>query len=148
MFFGLGLLSSNDISVPFLSVYEASNAFGYYHSNSICEEYKDKIDVLNITPGAVITENTAHTLQNTPFSVSAKDFVLNILRFMGGNISNGTTCAYWGHSLSNALIGLAPWKKDTMLRDVGNSIATDYMKRYHTQQNKYSENNLLDTKQI
>ena len=43
--FGPGMILSNDISVPYLSVYEASNAFGYYHSNSIHKEYKNKIDI-------------------------------------------------------------------------------------------------------
>jgi 17beta-estradiol 17-dehydrogenase / very-long-chain 3-oxoacyl-CoA reductase len=122
--FGLGLLSSNDISVPFLSVYEASNAFGYYHSNSICEEYKDKIDVLNITPGAVITENTEY-LQNTLFSIDSEHFVDNAIRFMG-NI-NGTTCAYWGHALSMYLINIFPFNKKKILYDTGYTISNNYM---------------------
>jgi NAD(P)-dependent dehydrogenase (short-subunit alcohol dehydrogenase family) len=134
-------LYSNEISVPYLATYEASNAYGFYHACSLIKEYADveRLDMLNITPGAVITENTAHTLQNTPFSVSAKDFVTNVLRFMGGNVSNGTTCAHWGHAMSNALVGLVPWKKDHTLRTVGESIATDYMKRYNGQQDKYRD---------
>jgi NADP-dependent 3-hydroxy acid dehydrogenase YdfG len=132
-------LYSNEISVPYLATYEASNAYGFYHACSLIKEYADveRLDMLNITPGAVITENTAHTLQNTPFSVSAKDFVTNVLRFMGGNVSNGTTCAHWGHAMSNALVGLVPWKKDHTLQTVGESIATDYMKRYNGQHDKY-----------
>ena len=135
-------LYSNIISVPYLATYEASNAYGFYNACSLIKEYAhiDRLDMLNITPGAVITENTAHTLHNTPFSVSAKDFVGNVLRFLGGNVKNGTMCAHWGHAMSNALIGLVPWKKDSMLNEVGNSIATDYMERYQSQQNKYKAN--------
>lgn len=133
-------LYSNVISVPYLATYEASNAYGFYNACSLIKEYAHipRLDMLNITPGAVITENTAHTLQDTPFSVSAKDFVGNVLRFMGGNVKNGTMCAHWGHAMSNALIGLVPWEKDEMLHKVGDSIATDYMKRYQTQQDKYA----------
>ena len=43
---GLGLGLSNEICVPFLSVYEASNAYGFYHANSIFKEYKDKFDLV------------------------------------------------------------------------------------------------------
>jgi NAD(P)-dependent dehydrogenase (short-subunit alcohol dehydrogenase family) len=134
-------LYSNEISVPYLATYEASNAYGFYNACSLIKEYEnvERMDMLNITPGAVITENTAHTLQDAPFSVSAKDFVFNILRFLGGNVRNGTMCAHWGHALSNALIGLVPFKKDSMLQQVGDNIATDYMKRYQAQQNKYRE---------
>lgn len=134
-------LYSNVISVPYLATYEASNAYGFYNACSLIKEYTDidRLDMLNITPGAVITENTAHTLHDTPFSVSAKDFVTNVLRFLGGNVQNGTMCAHWGHAMSNVLIGLAPWKKDDLLHNVGNSIATDYMKRYNTQQGKYNQ---------
>lgn len=134
-------LCSNVISVPYLATYEATNAYGFYNACSLIKEYADidRLDMLNITPGAVITENTAHLLHDTPFSVSAKDFVSNVLRFLGGNVQNGTMCAHWGHAMSNVLIGLAPWKKDEMLHKVGNSIAIDYMKRYNTQQVKYNQ---------
>lgn len=134
-------LYSNEISVPYLATYEASNAYGFYNACSLIKEYSDveRLDMLNITPGAVITENTAHTLQDAPFSASAKDFVGNIIRFLGGNVRNGTMCAHWGHALSNALIGLVPFKKDSMLHEVGDSIATDYMLRYNSQRDKYQE---------
>ena len=137
-------LFSNEISVPYLATYEASNAYGFYNACSLIKEYQDvdRLDMLNITPGAVLTENTAHTLKNTPFSVSAKDFVSNIIRFLGGNIHNGTTCAYWGHALSNALIGCMPFYKDQLLQNVGESISSDYMKRYTTQQKKYDDGEL------
>jgi 17beta-estradiol 17-dehydrogenase / very-long-chain 3-oxoacyl-CoA reductase len=122
---GLGHLGDTAISVPFLSVYEAANAFGYYHAMSIMKEYSgESIDILNITPGAVLTENTG-CLAGTPFAVSAERFVANVLRLMGN--WQGTTCAYWGHELSGFLINLAPWIKTSMLEDVGRKIATTVM---------------------
>lgn len=131
----------NAISVPYLSTYEASNAYGYYHACSLIQEYADvdRLDLLNITPGAVLTENTAHVLRDAPFAVSAETFVRNILRFLGGNVSNGSTCAHWGHALSNALVGFAPWKKDVWLRRVGKSIAADYMERYSDRVERYAD---------
>lgn len=137
-------LFSNEISVPYLATYEASNAYGFYNACSLIKEYQhiERLDILNITPGAVITENTAHTLQNTPFSVSAKNFVSNVIRFMGGNIPNGTTCAFWGHTISNALIGLVPFYKDKLLEKVGKKISSDYMQRYATQEKKYDNGRL------
>ena len=45
--FLFGIASSNEISVPYLSVYEAANAYGFYHGNSIYKEYKDEFDILN-----------------------------------------------------------------------------------------------------
>ena len=118
----------NEISIPYLAVYEASNSFGYYHACSIVKEYgdDDRMDILNITPGAVLTENTRAMLDGTPFAVDARTFVQNIVRFMGGNV-NGTTCAHWGHSLSNGLIALAPFCKDAMLERGGRRIATHCM---------------------
>ena len=58
------------------------------------------------------------------------------------NIHNGTTCAYWGHALSNALIGCMPFYKDHLLQNVGESISSDYMKRYASQQKKYDDGEL------
>jgi len=108
---------TGEISVPYLSVYEATNAFGYYHANSIIKEYsKYKIDMLNIMPGAVITENTEF-LKDIPFAIDAKTFTKNIIRLLGN--WNGSSCAYWGHDISSLLIGLAPWKKDELLKKVG-----------------------------
>ena len=56
--FLFGVTLSNEISVPYLSVYEASNAFGFYQGSSLYKEYQGQFDILNITPGAVITKNT------------------------------------------------------------------------------------------
>jgi len=108
---------TGEISVPYLSVYEATNAFGYYHANSLIKEYKcSNIDMLNIMPGAVITENTEF-LKDIPFAIDAETFAKNIVRLLGN--WNGSTCAYWGHDISSLLIGLAPWMKDKLLEKVG-----------------------------
>lgn len=127
---GLAVTLPNEISIPYMAVYEASNSFGYYHACSIIKEYGTQswLDVLNITPGAVLTENTTQMLQSTPFAVKADTFVSNILRFMGGNL-NGTTCAYWGHSFSNGMIAFAPFMKDIILEKVGRQIATHCMQK-------------------
>lgn len=122
---GLSQYYSAEITVPYLSVYEATNAFGYFHANSIITEclsepkYKN-IDMLNITPGAVLTEKTDSVLHNTMFAVKADKFVDNILRLMGN--WQGTTCAYWGHELAPILISFAPWLKRRILSEVGKSF--------------------------
>ena len=128
-------LPSGEISVPYLSVYEATNAFGYYHANSIISElaglsqssnghdFSQEIDLLNITPGAVITENTLY-LKDTPFAVPVDVFCGGIFRLMGGNW-HGATCAYWGHDLSAILIGIAPWFRAGILKTVGETICNE-----------------------
>ena len=126
--YGFGEILSNMISVPFLSVYEASNAFGHYHANSLIKEYKkykNKIDILNITPGAVLTENTEF-LNKTIFAVKSEDYVKNIMKLIGNFYGN--TYAYWGHEFSIFLINLFPFLKNSILYNTGHSIATDYMK--------------------
>jgi short-subunit dehydrogenase len=132
--FLFGINSTNEISVPYLSVYEAANAFGFYHGNSIYKEYKDKFDILNITPGAVITKNTKY-LNDTMFSVNSDVFVKQIIKMMGQ--VNGHTCAYWGHAFSNFLINLAPFMKDRILEKVGKTISNNFMKDYKNENNKY-----------
>ena len=124
--FLFGVTMSNEISVPYLSVYEASNAFGFFQSNSIYKEYKDDFDILTITPGAVLTENT-ECLNKTLFCIPSKQFAQNILKMMG-NVQ-GVTCAYWGHAVSNYLINIMPSCKDTILKKVGKTIARDCMKK-------------------
>ena len=116
----------NEISVPFLSVYEASNAFGFYQGSSIYKEYKNIFDILNITPGAVITENTS-CLENTIFNIDSDTYVKQIIKMMG-NVQ-GNTCAYWGHELSNFLINFIPFYKDSILKKVGETIANDFMNK-------------------
>ena len=129
-------LPSGEISVPYLSVYEAANAFGYYHANSIITELSQstnghdlsqEIDLLNITPGAVITENTLY-LKDTPFAVPVDQFCAGIFRLMGGNW-RGSTCAYWGHDLSGILIGIAPWFRAGILKTVGLTISDELSKK-------------------
>ena len=134
--FLFGLTMSNEISVPYLSVYEAANAFGFYQGNSIYKEYQGQFDILNITPGAVITKNTG-CLSNTLFHVSSDVFVKQIMKLIG-NVQ-GHTCAYWGHALSNYLINFMPPLKDGMLKKVGETIADDFMEKVReTKEDKYS----------
>ena len=120
-------VGENAISVPYLSVYEATNAFGFYHSGSIHKEYGAAFDVLTVTPGAVVTESTPFLL-DTVFSVPCDVFVANVLRMLG-NVQ-GATYAHWGHALSAYVIGIIPGAKDRVLRDVGETIARDYMTRW------------------
>jgi 17beta-estradiol 17-dehydrogenase / very-long-chain 3-oxoacyl-CoA reductase len=123
-------VGDNAISVPYLSVYEATNAFGFYHSGSIYKEYGAAFDVLTITPGAVVTENTPF-LHGTVFAVPCEVFVANVLRMLG-NVQ-GATYAHWGHAFSAYIITLIPGAKDRILRDVGENIARDYMERWKQQ---------------
>ena len=117
---------TGEISVPYLSVYEAANAFGYYHSQSIQKEYPH-IDILNITPGAVVTENTKF-LENTPFSIDSQTFVNNIIKLLGNY--NGSNCAYWGHDISNILSNFMFTYKDSILKNVGLTISKSFMDNY------------------
>lgn len=126
---------SNEISVPFMSVYEATNAYAFYHSQSLYKEYKNDFDILNITPGAVITSNTGF-LKGTIFNVDSDKFTDNIIKFMG-NIQ-GSTCAYVGHAMSGYLINIFPPAKDKILDKVGRTISNNYMKNKKTIENKYS----------
>jgi len=124
---------SSEITVPYLSAYEASNAFGYYHSQSIQKEYEDKkysgfLDILNITPGAVITENTQF-LNQTPFSIDSETFVKNIFKLLGNY--KGSNCAYWGHDISNILSNFMFFYKDIILKNVGNIITEKFMDDYN-----------------
>jgi len=122
--FLFGVTLSNEISVPYLSVYEAANAFGFYQANSIYKEYQGQFDILNITPGAVITKNT-ECLTDTMFHVSSATFVKQILKMIGQ--VQGETCAYWGHALSTYMINIMPLLKEGMLKKVGQTIAADFM---------------------
>ena len=124
--FLFGITLSNEISVPYLSIYEAANSFGFYQGSSIYKEYKNQFDILNITPGAVITNNTGF-LYNTMFNISSKEYVNNIIKLIG-NV-NGTTCAYWGHAISGYLINLFPIMKDKILKKVGEIICSDFMNK-------------------
>ena len=124
--FLFGVTMPNEISVPYLSIYEAANAFGFYQGSSIYKEYQGDFDILNITPGAVVTENTG-CLSKTLFNVSSKDYVKHLMKLIG-NVE-GTTCAYWGHALSNYLINFAPNMKDGLLKKVGETISADFMQK-------------------
>lgn len=127
---GLGCMWKPTISVPYLSCYEAANAYGYYHSESIYEEIKIKkkldaryknIQLLNITPGAVITSRTKNSLNWIPMSCTDTKFARGIIRL----ISNleGQQCAFWGHELSNVMMTVIPFIKPYILEKVGYNIA-------------------------
>jgi short-subunit dehydrogenase len=122
----LGNLFSPDISVPYLNVYEASNAYTFYFTNSIYKEYKNNFDILNITPGAVITQNTPY-LKNTIFAIKDEKYVSNIMKLIG-NV-RGVTCGYWGHAISPYLINIFPFIKNNILEKVGKNIAIDFMNK-------------------
>ena len=134
--FLFGITLSNEISVPYLSVYEAANAFGFYHGNSIYKEYRDRFDILNVTPGAVITEIT-QCLKNTMFNIPCNKYVENILR-MVGNVQ-GHSCAYWGHALTNFLINFVPFIKTRELNNVGHILSVDYMNKYMEKQKQTTD---------
>jgi short-subunit dehydrogenase len=113
------------ITIPYTSVYDASNAFGFFHSNSIEKEYGEQFDVLNITPGSVTTENTEY-MSYLPFSINCKLFVRNILSMLGQ--IQGPTCAYWGHEFSSILMNLTFGFSDLILRNAGLAIAENTKK--------------------
>lgn len=125
-------ISDNMISIPYMAVYEASNAFGFYHACSLINEYKHikRLDMLNITPGAVVTSNTAGITSQLPFCIDSRTFVRNIIRMLGGKVSSGTLCAHFGHAFSMLLVGFCPWIKDIFLPRVGLSISESYMKNH------------------
>ncbi len=113
-------LPTGEISVPYMSVYEATNAFGFYHASSLLKEYNNyknnNIDMLIIMPGAVVTENTQY-LKEIPFHVDVDDFCDNIIKLIGN--WNGATCVHWKHDIASILIGFAPFMKDVLLKRVG-----------------------------
>ncbi len=118
-----------EISIPYLSVYEGANAFGYFFSNSINKEYGNYIDILNITPGAVITENTTY-LKNTPFSVDSDTYIKNIFKLIGNY--TGPQYADWRHDLSSILCNFMFFYKDNVLKETGSIIAANYMQNYYS----------------
>lgn len=118
------LAMSPEISLPYLSVYEASNAFGFFHSNSVYHEVRDRfphVDYLTITPGAVLTDTTRHFLSESFFSVTDVRYVSNVLDLLGNQ--QGIRCAYTGHGITDYLINLFPIVKERVLQQVGATIA-------------------------
>ena len=125
--YGFGEILENEVSVPFLSVYEGANAFGYYQTNSLIKEYKKydyKIDTLNVMPGAVLTENTKYLI-NTIFNVDVNQFVKNIMKSIA-NIK-GNCYGYWGHEFSIFLMNCLPFLKNPILYNTRKTIALNYM---------------------
>lgn len=127
---GLGSFNEPQVTVPYLSVYEAANAFGFYQGNSLHKEYqyskyKDKIDIMNVMPGAVLTENTKY-LSKTLFAVKDIKFAKNVINQIGHY--NGNIYGYWGHEFSIFLINIVPFIKNKILKDIGKNISTHFMK--------------------
>jgi len=110
--------------IPYLSVYDAANAYGFFHGNSIYSEYGHMYDILNITPGAILTKNTPY-LDGTIGAIPCKLFVRNCIKLLG-NI-NGQTCGYWLHEILSLFIGFAP---EQCFFPVGDTIATEFMKTH------------------
>ena len=127
--FGFGIAMQNDLFLPYLAPYEASNAFGFFHANSIYHEYKkypeSNIDMLVITPGAVLTSNTDTLLNGTIAAVSDVDFVDNIMHLIG-NVE-GVWSGSWKQGISLWLIGLVPPLKDYVLHRTGLRLARGLM---------------------
>lgn len=122
------LAIDNELTVPHLACYEASNAYGYFHAKSVYEEIKNKyplIDFLIIMPGAVKTKNTESVLKDTIFSIDAETYVKNIIKLMGNY--NGSMCAYWGHSMSSLLMNIFPFfDKSSIVEKVGSDFAKSF----------------------
>jgi len=113
------------LSLPYLATYEASNAYGFYHSESVRKELKDrftKIDYLTITPGAVLTENTKK-IMNPPLAVESGKYAENIIKLLGNK--NGVSSAYWGHSLISSVVNVVPFISSYMLKKVSKTLATN-----------------------
>jgi short-subunit dehydrogenase len=127
---GFGSMWSPIISVPYLSCYEGANAYGFFQGQSLYEEIKIKqktdsryknINILNITPGPVITSKTKKSLSWIPFSCTDKVFANGIINLIDN--FEGQQCAYWGHELSNCLMLFTPFFKKKILEKVGYNIA-------------------------
>jgi NAD(P)-dependent dehydrogenase (short-subunit alcohol dehydrogenase family) len=130
---GLG----NEITVPYLTVYEPTNAWGYFNMQSVIAEYGDRLDLLNITPGAVKTVNTVEALNDTIGAIDDVRYVENIFRMMG-NVQ-GETCAHWAHAATMIAVNFAPWLKGNALRTTGEKLAATYMRKHQSSASKSYE---------
>jgi len=128
---GIGSMWSPIITVPYLACYEASNAYGFYHGQSLYKEILIKrrtnpkynnINILNITPGAVLTSRTHKSLNWIPFSCTDTMFSKGVISLIGR--LEGQQCAYWGHDISNSMMLFTPFLKDYILERVGYTIAS------------------------
>ena len=130
--FGIAMIG--DLPLPYLAAYEASNAFGYHHARSIYKEYKSDpdniIDMLIVTPGAVLTSNTEHVLEGTLGAINDKEFVENVMRLIG-NVS-GVWSGSFEQGLLLWMIGLVPPIKDYVLHKTGKRIAESLMANNQT----------------
>lgn len=119
----------NHFTLPYLSVYESANAFGFYHSNSIQAEYGADVDVVNIMPGAVMTKNTSRALRDTPLSVDEKTFVSNVMKILGN--CTGPQYAHWKHELAALLPNFIPrGLLHAILTDTAVKLREEFMSNY------------------
>jgi 17beta-estradiol 17-dehydrogenase / very-long-chain 3-oxoacyl-CoA reductase len=131
-------LTDNSISIPHMSCYEATNAFGYFHAKCIYEEINDTfplIDFLVITPGAVITKRTSLSLEHipSPFTADVKTYVKNVIKLMGN--LNGPQHAYWGHSFGTGLANIFPLlNKRKIEKDTGYAFSREFEEKYAIRQ--------------
>lgn len=127
---GPSLPRGPELSLPYLSCYEAANVFGYFHGMSIHREYYGKLDILNVTPGAVLTENTYPALKTIPFACDEVTYAKNIMRFVG-NVQGAANC-HWGHALSVNILPIAPFMLTKTCENTGYTIAKHYKKLYES----------------
>lgn len=131
-----GLAATPTLSVPYLSVYEATNAFGYFQAQSVYEELRHRgldqeIDFLNITPGAVLTDKTQNMLAPAKLlAVHCTTFARNIMDIMGR--VQGEQNAHWKHEMNGFLVNLVPFVKPWLLPRVGQSIAQNCSRETHS----------------
>ena len=126
--FGPWTWISNQISVPGLDIYEPTNAWGHYHMNAMIDEYGDRMDMLNVTPGAVLTENTRETLKHTIGAADAERFVGNVMRMLGQ--VQGETCGDWWQELTLYVMCLLPPFTHYTLKKTGRDLAEAFMIKY------------------
>ena len=105
--------------------------FRVHHANSIYHEYEknpdSNIDMLVITPGAVLTSNTESVLDGTLGAITDHELVSNIMR-LNGNVT-GVWSGSWKQGLSLWLVGFVPPIKDYMLHSTGQKLAMGLMAR-------------------
>ncbi len=128
----LGRAAPPVLSTPFIGVYEASNAFGYFLACTLAEEARLTgealhVDHLVIAPGAVLTSNTRTLLDGTIGAIEARQFVVNVMWLLGN-----VTGAWSGSWVQGALLytaSLVPPFKRHVLAKTGARIAQGLMRR-------------------
>ena len=125
--FNTDLLNINSpIVLPYLSVYEGINNFQQAFGASLRAE---NMDILNIMPGAVKTNNTKNFLKNAePLVVKDSDFVKSAMRYIG---KKGSFVVHWKHKLSSLIINIFPCVRSCCFEIVSRDIARYLEYRYN-----------------